>query len=68
MHLIAKNLHKGFENALLEVMKVIKGSYALLVLFDTRLLESGTQWHKATFVWVGVKWVMSFHLNLVLWM
>jgi len=37
MHLIAKNLHKGFENALLEVMKVIKGSYALLVLFDHTL-------------------------------
>lgn len=37
MHLIAKNLHKGFENALLEVIKVIKGSYALLVLFDHTL-------------------------------
>jgi len=36
MHLIAKNLHKGFEK-LLEVMKVIKGSYALLVLFDHTL-------------------------------
>jgi len=28
---------QGFENALLEVMKVIKGSYALLVLFDHTL-------------------------------
>ncbi|WP_018962541.1 amidophosphoribosyltransferase [Coprothermobacter platensis] len=38
VQLIAKNLDKGFENALLETIKRIHGSYSLLVLFDDVLV------------------------------
>jgi amidophosphoribosyltransferase len=37
IHLIAKNLDKGFENALREVTNLVRGSYALVVLFDNIL-------------------------------
>lgn len=38
VHLIARGIHKGIENAVLDAIKTVKGSFALVIAFGNKLI------------------------------